>query len=71
MEKLHLMSETLLTYETIDAGQIDAIMEGRQPGPPADWIEDSACRGGGDKPKGGESGSTGPSPVVGGPAPQA
>jgi cell division protease FtsH len=71
MEKLHLMSETLLTYETIDAGQIDAIMEGRQPGPPADWIEDSARRGGGDKPKGGESGSTGPSPVVGGPAPQA
>jgi cell division protease FtsH len=73
MEKLHLMSETLLTYETIDAAQIDSIMEGRQPGPPADWIEDSARRGsGGDnKPKGGESGSTGPSPVVGGPAPQA
>jgi cell division protease FtsH len=72
MEKLHLMSETLLTYETIDAAQIDAIMEGRQPGPPADWVEDSARRGGGDnRPKGGESGSTGPSPVVGGPAPQA
>jgi cell division protease FtsH len=70
MEKLHLMAETLLTYETIDAGQIDAIMEGRQPGPPADWVEDANRRGGdGGSPKGGESGS-GAAPVVGGPAPQ-
>ncbi|MBS3959289.1 MAG: ATP-dependent zinc metalloprotease FtsH [Xanthomonadaceae bacterium] len=37
MDKLHLMAEALLTYETIDAKQIDAIMEGRVPGPPADW----------------------------------
>ncbi|MFN3965418.1 ATP-dependent zinc metalloprotease FtsH [Silanimonas lenta] len=37
MDKLHLMAEALLTYETIDAQQIDAIMEGRRPGPPADW----------------------------------
>lgn len=37
MDKLHVMAETLLTYETIDAHQIDAIMEGRRPGPPADW----------------------------------
>src|SRR6187402_3216200 len=37
LEKLHIMAEALLTYETIDAQQIDAIMEGRRPGPPADW----------------------------------
>ena len=37
MDKLHLMAEALLTYETIDARQIDAIMEGRRPPPPADW----------------------------------
>jgi cell division protease FtsH len=37
IEKLHVMAEALLTYETIDAQQIDAIMEGRRPGPPADW----------------------------------
>ncbi|MFN7293345.1 MAG: ATP-dependent zinc metalloprotease FtsH [Lysobacteraceae bacterium] len=37
MDKLHVMAEALLTYETIDAQQIDAIMEGRRPGPPADW----------------------------------
>jgi len=37
MEKLHVMAEALLTYETIDAKQIDAIMSGQQPPPPADW----------------------------------
>ncbi|GGA70475.1 ATP-dependent zinc metalloprotease FtsH [Arenimonas soli] len=39
MDKLHVMAEALLTYETIDAHQIDAIMEGRRPGPPADWAK--------------------------------
>jgi cell division protease FtsH len=39
MDKLHVMAEALLAYETIDATQIDAIMEGRRPGPPADWIK--------------------------------
>ena len=39
LDKLHIMAEALLTYETIDAQQIDAIMEGRRPGPPADWAK--------------------------------
>jgi cell division protease FtsH len=39
MDKLQVMAEALLQYETIDAGQIDEIMEGRVPGPPADWIK--------------------------------
>ncbi|CAM5587885.1 ATP-dependent zinc metalloprotease FtsH [Rhodanobacter lindaniclasticus] len=37
IDKLHTMAEALLQYETIDAHQIDDIMAGRQPGPPADW----------------------------------
>ena len=37
MDKLHLMSDTLIKYETIDASQIDAIMEGREVPPPRDW----------------------------------
>ncbi|RDD83743.1 ATP-dependent zinc metalloprotease FtsH [Dyella tabacisoli] len=37
IDKLHVMAETLLQYETIDAHQIDDIMAGREPGPPADW----------------------------------
>ncbi len=39
-DKLDLMAEALMQYETIDAGQIDIIMEGRKPGPPADWNDD-------------------------------
>ncbi|BBD80614.1 ATP-dependent zinc metalloprotease FtsH [Aerosticca soli] len=37
IDKLHLMADALLQYETIDAQQIDEIMAGRVPGPPADW----------------------------------
>ncbi|AAF82906.1 ATP-dependent metalloprotease [Xylella fastidiosa 32] len=37
LDKLHAMSQLLLQYETIDAPQIDAIMEGREPPPPVGW----------------------------------
>ncbi|WP_119717670.1 ATP-dependent zinc metalloprotease FtsH [Cognatilysobacter tabacisoli] len=37
LDKLHIMADALLQYETIDARQIDDIMNGRTPGPPADW----------------------------------
>jgi len=39
-DKLHLMADALMKYETIDVGQIDTIMEGREPGPPDDWSDD-------------------------------
>ncbi|TAL86424.1 MAG: ATP-dependent zinc metalloprotease FtsH [Rhodanobacter sp.] len=39
--KLHTMAELLLQYETIDAHQIDDIMAGREPGPPADWTKNA------------------------------
>ncbi len=45
MDKLHLMANALIKYETIDSGQIDTIMEGKEPGPPADWREDDRTRG--------------------------
>ncbi|MEX1273786.1 MAG: ATP-dependent zinc metalloprotease FtsH [Gammaproteobacteria bacterium] len=35
--KLHLMAEALIKYETLDAPQIDDIMEGRTPRPPDGW----------------------------------
>ena len=38
--KLHLMADALMKYETIDAGQIDLIMENKEPGPPSDWGDD-------------------------------
>jgi len=37
LDKLHLMAEALLKFETIDAGQIKDAMAGRTPAEPADW----------------------------------
>jgi cell division protease FtsH len=42
MDTLHAMANALLQYETIDAHQIDDIMAGRVPGPPADWSKDAS-----------------------------
>jgi cell division protease FtsH len=39
-EKLHVMADALMKYETIDSSQIDSIMEGKIPGPPQDWTAD-------------------------------
>jgi cell division protease FtsH len=36
-DKLELMTEALLKYETIDTNQIDQIMEGKVPDPPEGW----------------------------------
>ena len=37
IDKLHLMADALIKYETIDADQIDDIMKGKAPRPPSDW----------------------------------
>ncbi len=37
VDKLHAMADLLMKYETIEAHQIDDIMEGRPPRPPRDW----------------------------------
>lgn len=37
MDKLHMMAEALMTYETIDTAQIDDIMDGKTPRPPKGW----------------------------------
>ena len=36
---LHSMTDTLMKYETIDAAQIDALMEGKDVPPPKDWSD--------------------------------
>ncbi len=38
-DKLHLMSQALMKYETIDEDQIKDIMEGKDPRPPKNWSE--------------------------------
>lgn len=45
MDKLHLMAEALLKYETIDAEQIRDVMEGREPREPSDWSNDDKDKG--------------------------
>jgi cell division protease FtsH len=52
MDILHAMSDALLKYETIDLGQIDRLMDGRDPGEPADWGGDDS---GGKSAAGGDS----------------
>lgn len=39
MDKLHVMADALMKYETIDREQIDAIMAGHEPPPPKGWDE--------------------------------
>jgi cell division protease FtsH len=41
-DKLELMKDALLEYETIDTVQINEIMQGRKPQPPADWSDDDS-----------------------------
>lgn len=38
-DKLELMKDALMEYETIDISQIDDIMEGRKPRPPKSWSD--------------------------------
>jgi cell division protease FtsH len=45
LDILHLMANALIKYETIDAKQIDDIMEGKEPRPPQGWV-DQEPRGG-------------------------
>ncbi len=59
------MTAALLEWETIDAEQIRAIMEGRKPSPPPGWVEKPAKS---DTPPKDDGGSL--TPVMGGPAPQ-
>jgi cell division protease FtsH len=39
VDKLHLMADALMLYETLDASQIDAVMEGKMPDPPEGWSD--------------------------------
>ena len=68
-DKLDLMAEALMQYETIDADQIDDIMAGHKPRPPRDW-RDQGPGGSGASSKGDEStGDAKPGDdAIGGPA---
>ncbi|HJS91142.1 MAG TPA: ATP-dependent metalloprotease, partial [Steroidobacteraceae bacterium] len=44
LEKLHLMADALIRYETIDEEQLKDIMAGRPPKPPAGWDDSLSNR---------------------------
>ena len=71
-DKLHMMAEALMKYETIDADQIDDIMDGRKPKPPKDWTDDSEAKasGGGDAEVTPEEGDEDDKGTIGDPAGQ-
>ena len=49
-DKMHMMAKALLEWETIDAEQIEDIMQGREPRPPKDWTPPTNKPSGGPKP---------------------
>ena len=65
LDKLHIMAEALIRYETIDEHQIKDIMDGRTPRPPAGWEDTGAPTGGAPAEK-----DVPVSPVIGPPASQ-
>ena len=68
-DKLELMKDALMEYETIDADQIDDIMNGQKPRPPADWSDtDSSNTDGGSKTAEVKSEDVDKSGKIGGPA---
>jgi cell division protease FtsH len=69
MSVLHAMAQALMKYETIDRGQVDALMRGEEPPPPADWTDDDTSGGKGvsSKPQSG-SGKQSSDGVIGGAA---
>ncbi len=67
LDKLHLMAETLIKYETIDDQQLKDIMAGRPPRPPSGW-DDTLDKSPPAKPAAGEAAP--PAPPLGSPAGQ-
>ncbi len=70
LDKLHMMSDALMKYETIDAEQIDDIMQGKTPRPPKDWEEPETGSDDDTKPSGEVTSSDDASGTIGGPANQ-
>ncbi|AOW13466.1 cell division protein FtsH [Hydrogenophaga crassostreae] len=61
-DKMHAMAKALLEWETIDADQIDDIMDGKPPRPPKDWTPRNPSVGGGDGSGGTPEVTTDPAP---------
>ncbi len=67
-EKLHLMADALIKYETIDTEQIREIMAGKTPRPPKDWSDPDSTVDGETASKGQDEKEKSPPRKIGGPA---
>ena len=70
MDKLHMMAEALIKYETIDSHQIDDIMAGKPPRPPQDWDDSEPTASSGSPSAGSEDSDDKAGGTIGGPAGQ-
>lgn len=70
LEKLHMMADALMKYETIDTQQINDIMDGKPPRPPKDWVDDDLDSDDDVRPSGESPSSDDVSGTIGGPAGQ-
>ncbi len=72
IEKLHVMADALIRYESLDTAQIDEIMKGKIPSPPSDWSDNNTPPGDGDGIKSDEAvnnkSGVDPEKPIGGPA---
>jgi len=55
LDKLHIMADALVKYETIDEQQIKDIMAGKTPKPPADWDDSVGTPKSPKRPEGGQT----------------
>jgi cell division protease FtsH len=69
LDKLHLMAKALMKFETIDSDQIDDIMDGKEPRPPADWDDSEPTTPDSDDSTTKDAGAK-PDSTIGGPAGQ-
>lgn len=70
LEKLHMMADALMKYETIDTKQINDIMDGKPPRPPKDWVDNDMDSDDDVRPSGESPSSDDVSGTIGGPAGQ-
>jgi cell division protease FtsH len=72
IEILHTMAAALMKYETIDAKQIDQLMDGQDPDPPEDWQdpEDDGNEAVAEATSSDASSEASSQPTIGGPASQ-
>ncbi|MDD3762136.1 MAG: ATP-dependent zinc metalloprotease FtsH [Nevskiales bacterium] len=58
LDKLHIMAETLIKFETIDSEQLKRIMAGQDPGTPESWTDSNPPGGSSPQPGGNNVGPT-------------